>query len=149
MIPAATLFKKRQMTLGRCDCRLLNRKKKDPCRSQACLSNMKAPSPSLDPYCFRFMFFFKISLSCYEGLCCQIVSFCPFCMHGEPHLSLHLLFWPFGSLKEKFPFRSSCWSFLLPCRVRRREFSPSFKCFLTGTDKSARRWGLLKKEKIN
>lgn len=47
-----------------------------------------------------------MSLSRHEGPRCQNVTFCPLCVRGEPQLSLHLLFWPFGSLKEELLLRS-------------------------------------------
>lgn len=57
-----------------------------------------------------------MSLSRHEGLRCQNVTFCPLCVRGEPQLSLHLLFWPFGSLKEELLLRSSQWTFCASLR---------------------------------
>lgn len=71
-----------------------------------------------------------MSLSRYEGLRCQNVTFCPLCACGEPQLSLHLLFWPLGSLKEELLFAASLQTFVLPRGERRRVFfSPPFLKF--------------------
>lgn len=93
-----------------------------------------------------------MSLSRHEGLRCQNVTFCPLCLCGEPQLSLHLLFWPFGSLKEELLFGSSPQTFVLPRGVRRLAgFFLSFSSFLKfcsrGADKKASSRGILNENK--
>lgn len=90
-----------------------------------------------------------MSLSRYEGLRCQNVTFCPFCLCGEPQLSLHLLFWPFGSLKERLLFDLPL-TFVLPLEWGDQFFSLSrllFKVLFQEADKKASSGGILNENK--
>lgn len=89
-----------------------------------------------------------MSLSRHEGLRCQNVTFCPFCLCGESQLNLHLLFWPFGCLKEELLFGAFSGDFCASCGVRRLAFFPLlFEVLFQRVDKKASSRGILNENK--
>lgn len=88
-----------------------------------------------------------MSLSRYEGLRCQNVTFCPFCLGGEPQLGLHLLFWPFGSLKAEPLFGLLCRLLCFPTEWGDKVSSSPFRSFVPGADKKASSRGILNENK--
>lgn len=89
-----------------------------------------------------------MSLSRHEGLRCQNVMFCPFCLCGESQLNLHLLFWPFGCLKEEVLFWAFSGDFCASCGVRRLAFFLLlFEVLFQGADKKASSRGILNENK--
>lgn len=87
-----------------------------------------------------------MSLSRREGLRCQNVTFCPLCARGEPQLSLHLLFWPFGSLKEKL-LSGDFLCFPAERRVLRLFLLRLFEVLFHEADKRASSGGILNENK--
>lgn len=90
-----------------------------------------------------------MSLSRREGLRCQNVTFCPLCLCAESQLNLHLLFWPFGCLKEQLLF----WGLLrrLLCLLQSEETGVFFSSFLKfcsrGLTRKQAPGGILKENK--
>lgn len=127
---------------------------KRPMQEPGLSAGVKAPFSLTGPMLLPLYFgSFKWVYHAMRVLRCQNVTFCPLCPCGEPQLSLHLLFWPFGSLKEELLFVSSPQTFVLPRRVRRRAFFPppvsSFLkfCSKRGADKKGSSRGILNENK--
>lgn len=97
-----------------------------------------------------------MSLSRYEGLRCQNVTFCPLCPRGEPQLSLHLLFWPFAEASKRSFFSGPLRRLLcLPAEWGDEFFfflplsppPPFLKVLFQGADKKASSRGILNENK--